>query len=150
MRNAYQTYLENEVFSASPAKLIQMMYDAALDSVAAARRHVRNGDIGSRSRAIVKTMRIITELSCSLNYGTGEEISKNLGRLYKYVQRRLIEANVKQIEEPLIEVERLLATLSEAWKQSSVDESAQQRYNGAFAEMPLQDLAGPDYAPVAR
>jgi flagellin-specific chaperone FliS len=34
------------------------------------------------------------------------------------MQRRLIEANVEQKEEPLAEVGRLLATLLEGWMQS--------------------------------
>lgn len=150
MRNAYQTYLENEVLSASPVKLIQMLYDAALDSVAAARQYLRDRDIGARSRAIVKTMRIITELSRSLDYGAGGEISRNLGALYRYLLRLLIEANAKQVEAPLIEVERLLSTLAEAWKKCRADEPAPQRYIAAFGEAQLQDLGVHDYAPLMR
>lgn len=150
MRNAYQTYLENQVVSASPVKLIEMMYDAALDSIAAARRHLRNGDIGSRSRAIVKTMRIITELSRSLNYAAGGEISKNLGSLYRYFQRLLIEANTKQVEAPLVEVERLLSTVAEAWKHCSADEPVRQLHNAEFAGSRLQECAVSDYASMSR
>ena len=52
--NGYQTYLENEILSASPMGLIQLMYAAALDSIAAARRALRAGEIHARSRAITQ------------------------------------------------------------------------------------------------
>jgi flagellar secretion chaperone FliS len=116
MRNhGYQSYFDNEVLAASPLKLIQMLYAAALDSIAAARAHLRLGDICSRSRAITKAMRIVTELSCCLNHDVGGDLCKKLAGVYAYVGGLLIEANLKQIEPPLTEAERLLSTLAEAW-----------------------------------
>jgi len=113
--NGYQTYLENEILSASPLRLIQLLYSAALDSISLARRCLRAGDIRARSRAITKAMRIVTELSRCLNRDVGGDLSKNLANLYGYVLRLLMEANAKQIETPLAEAERLLSTLAEAW-----------------------------------
>jgi flagellar secretion chaperone FliS len=113
--NGYQTYLENEILSASPVRLIQMLYTAALDSIASARRCLRAGDIRARSRAITKTMRIVTELSRSLNREAGGDLSQNLANVYGYVIRLLVESNAKQLETPLDEAERLLSTLAEAW-----------------------------------
>jgi flagellar secretion chaperone FliS len=113
--SGYQTYLENEILSASPIRLIQILYTAALDSIASARRAVRAGDIRARSRAITKAMRIVTELSRCLNREAGGELSRNLANVYGYVLRLLIESNAKQIEKPLIEAEQLLSTLADAW-----------------------------------
>jgi flagellar protein FliS len=121
MRNhGYQNYFDNEVLSASPLKLIQMLYGAALDSIAAARRYLRLGDIRSRSRAITKAMRIVTELSRCLNHDVGGDLSRNLARLYGRVLRLLIEANTKQIDPPLAEAQSLLSTLGEAWTACSL------------------------------
>ncbi len=92
-----------------------MLYAAALDSVASARRCVRAGDIRARSRAITKAMRIVTELSRCLNREAGGELSQNLANVYGYVLRLLIEGNVKQSEKPLAEAEGLLSTLADAW-----------------------------------
>lgn len=117
MRNhGYQSYFDNEVLAASPLKLIQLLYAAALDSVAAARRHLQRGNILARVRAINKALRIVAELSRCLNHEVGGDLSRSLAGLYAYVTRRLIEANATQKEEPLADVERLLATLDEAWK----------------------------------
>lgn len=119
-KHGYQTYFDNEVLSASPMKLVQMLYDAALDAIAAARRYLRQGDIRARSRAIVRAMRITTELSRCLNHEAGGDLSRNLAGLYQYILRLLIAANTQQIEAPLAEAQQLLSTLAEAWKGCTV------------------------------
>ncbi len=92
-----------------------MLYDAALRSIAAARRHIRPRDIRARTAAINKALGIVTELSGCLNHEAGGILSRNLAGLYGYVLRLLIEANTKQSEAPLAEAESLLSTLAEAW-----------------------------------
>lgn len=106
-------YLETEVFSADPVKLVCMLYRGAIDAVRAARRHLQEKDIRQRSRNIMKAYGILQELSRSLD--PQYEISGNLGGLYTYMQKQLLEANGKQMEAPLEEVERLLSTLLEGW-----------------------------------
>lgn len=117
MRNhGYQNYFDDEVLAANPLKLIQMLYGAALDSIAAARRHVRQKNIPSRTRSINKAIGVVTELSRCLNHEADIVLCRNLAGLYGYVVRLLIEANVKQTESPLAEAEALLLPLAEAWK----------------------------------
>jgi flagellar protein FliS len=117
MRNhGYQNYFDDEVLAASPLKLIQMLYSAALDSIAAARRHVQQKNIAARTRSINKAISLVTELSSCLNHEADILLCRNLAGLYGYVVRLLIEANVKQTESPLAEAEALLLPLAEAWK----------------------------------
>jgi flagellar secretion chaperone FliS len=117
MRNhGYQNYLDQEVLSASPLRLIQLLYGGALESIAAARRSLRQRDIRARTRAINKAIGILNELSRALNYEADRQLSRNLAGLYGYIVRLLIEANLKQMEAPLAEAEGLLSTLAEAWK----------------------------------
>ena len=112
----YQNSLDDEVLNASPVKLVHLLYRAAVDSVASARRYLRLGDIRARSRAITKAMRIVTELALSLNPAEGEELSRNLAELYAYVETLLIQANLEQSDAPLAEAESLLSTLAKAWE----------------------------------
>jgi flagellar protein FliS len=116
MSNKYPTYLDEEVLNATPLKFVLLLYRAASDSIASARRYIRLGDIRARSLAISKAMRIVTELSLSLDKKVGGELSRNLAELYSYVQSLLIEANFEQSDAPLAEAERLLGTLGEAWE----------------------------------
>ena len=131
MRNRYQNHgyqsqLDEDVLSATPLKFVHLLYRGALDSIAAARRYLRQRDIRARSRAISKAMGIVTELSLSLDQQQGGELSRNLADLYGYVQTLLIKANTEQSDPPLEEAERLLGTLGEAWAScESVDGSSQ-------------------------
>ena len=115
----YDRYMEAEILSADPVKLVGILYRAAMESVAGARRHLRRGEIRQRSRNISKASEILNELMRSLNHSAGGEISRNLVELYAYMQTRLIEANAAQTEAPLAEVERLLITLADAWRDAS-------------------------------
>jgi len=114
--NRYQTYIEEEILTAAPVQLIQLLYRGALDSITSARRYLKLGDIRARSRAISKAMTIVTELSLSLNHTAGGQLSTKLAELYAYTQTLLIQANVKQSDPPLAEAERLLSTLLDGWQ----------------------------------
>lgn len=121
--NAYQNYLENEILTADPLQLVVLLYRGTLDSIGSARRHLASGDIAARSRSISRSVDIVGELRRSLDPQRGREISEQLDRLYEYVQHRLLEANIGQVDAPLAECERLLGTLLEGWEASRVHES---------------------------
>src|SRR5258708_4303857 len=113
---AHDQYLEAEILNADPVKLVGILYRAAGAYIAAARRHLRNSEIRERSRKITKASEILNQLMLSLDHASGGDLSRNLVELYAYMQTRLIEANTRQIEAPLAEVERLLVVLSDAWR----------------------------------
>jgi flagellar protein FliS len=101
---------------ASPHKLIALLYEGARKAVAQARLHLQLGNVGPRCEAISKAIRIVESgLQLALNMEAGGEIAQRLNALYGYMTRRLLEANIKQSEAMLIEVDGLLATLEEAW-----------------------------------
>jgi flagellar secretion chaperone FliS len=144
--HGYQKYFDNEVLAASPLKLIQTLYGSTLDSIAAARRHVRRGEIRDRTCAINKAIGTVTELSRCLNYEAGGILSRNLAGLYGYVLRLLIEANIRQIEAPLAEAEALLSTLAEAWTGCT---PAVPERSFTTSELLLLDASASDSFPMA-
>jgi flagellar protein FliS len=113
--SVHRRYLEAEVMGASPVQLIEILYRAAIDSVGAARRHLANRQIRERSRQITKASEIVNHLMLSVDHSCVSEISRNLVEIYAYIQTRLIEANTRQIDPPLAEVENLLKILLDAW-----------------------------------
>jgi flagellar protein FliS len=113
-----QAYLETRVLSADPLELICLLYQHAIEAVRDARVHLASGEIALRSRAISKAIGILDELNASLNHAAGGAISSNLEQLYSYMTVRLTEANMRKQEAPLAEVESLLSTLAEAWKET--------------------------------
>jgi flagellar secretion chaperone FliS len=118
--NPYAAYLETQVLSASPLELIHLAYEGAIKAIVDAREHLAAGRIQDRTRAITKALDLLMELARGLNFEQGGDLSVQLARLYDYMQRRLAEANAKQIAEPLAEVQSLLENLDEAWKTISM------------------------------
>ena len=112
-------YLEHRILTASPLELVVILYEHTIRSVQDARRHLAAKEIASRATAICKAIMLISELRSSLNHEVGGEISQNLESLYKYMQKRLTDANMRQEDEPLGEVESLLQQLAEAWVEIS-------------------------------
>lgn len=119
----YDRYLEEEVLTAEPMKLVNMLYRAAIESVQAARRHLAAGEIRERSQKIVKTWKIVHELRQSLD-DRGGEMTRSLRDLYIYMQGRLLEANARQEDAPLADVENLLTTLHQGWQAAAASVTA--------------------------
>jgi flagellar secretion chaperone FliS len=144
-QTVFDRYLEAEVLSADRVKLVWLLYRGAIDAVRSAVRFVEEGDIRARARSINRALGIVEELASSLNHAEGGEISRNLARLYGYMQNRLIEANIRQAKEPLEEVEALLLNLIEAW--AAFKELAGTTEPGAAGRgqvaVPLQGRTGP-------
>lgn len=115
--SAYAYHLigaESGLDSASPERLIQMLLDGALDRIATARGHVIRAEPALKGEQIGKAISIVEGLRTSLDPGAGP-ISANLEDLYDYVQRRLLEANMRDDEAILDEVASLLREIKSAW-----------------------------------
>ena len=117
--NAYaKVGLETGVSSASPHKLIVMLYDGALAAILTAMTQMNAGNVQEKGKAISKAIRIIDDgLRASLDKEAGGEIARNLDSLYDYMSRRLLEANIKNDVQILDEVRGLMADLRDTWNQ---------------------------------
>lgn len=117
--NAYaKVGLETSVISASPHKLIVMLYDGALAAIRSAASHMAAGNIAEKGAAISKALDIINNgLRASLDKKAGGEIASNLDSLYVYMTERLLTANLQNKLSLLDEVQTLLADLRDAWTQ---------------------------------
>ncbi len=117
--SGYEAYQELEIELADPVKLVELLYQGALQSVRAARCDLAAGQIERRGRAISKVSAMLMELSASLDMDRGGEIARNLAALYQYMLMRLTEGHIKSSDAALAEVERLIVTLATAWEGSS-------------------------------
>ncbi len=108
-------YFEQKILSVDPIELIRLVYQRARSSVADAREHLRNKRILERSAAINRAYMAIHELMSALQPEVAPELCGRLQSLYLYMQKRLLEANMRQEDPPLAEVLKLLTTLEEGW-----------------------------------
>jgi flagellar protein FliS len=142
IRDPYQAYIENGVIGSDPVQLVVAMYETAVSRTQEARICLESGDVWGRARAISKAVNILTELISSLNPEVNGDMGRNLDRLYHYMQRRLQEAHAKKRSEPLIEVEKLLTELLEAWYKVVEASGQNEQKHSAYAtqqELPARD-----------
>lgn len=108
---------QSGVACATPHRLIQMLFDGALDKLALARGHMQRGEIALKGSHIGWVISIIDGLRMSLDKEAGGEIAQNLDALYGYMQARLLQANLQNDVEILNEVSSLLHTIKDGWDQ---------------------------------
>jgi flagellar secretion chaperone FliS len=142
-QNAHDAYLESRILSADALELVRMLFQACTGSVREARRHLAEGDIAARARCITRAHEILVELTSSLDHERGGDLSRRLAELYDYMQRRLLDANLEQVDAPLAEVLGLLSTLSEGWEGIREQPRPVERAESAWSQ-PM--VAAPSYA----
>jgi flagellar protein FliS len=106
---------------ASPHQLIEMMLSGALERVASASGAMERNETAETGESIGKAISIVDSLRVTLDIEKGGEIAKNLGQLYDYITRRLLEASVSKQPELLAEVASLLKEIKAAWDQVPAD-----------------------------
>lgn len=109
--------LETGVAASSPHQLIVMLFEGALVAVRSAVTHMKAGEIEKKGLAISKAINIVANgLRASLDKKAGDSIAANLDALYEYINKRLLEANLKNQPELLEEVIALLSDIKGAWE----------------------------------
>ncbi|MBX9974386.1 flagellar export chaperone FliS [Cytobacillus firmus] len=113
--NPYQSYQQNSVNTASPGELTLMLYNGCLKFIHQAKKAIMDNNIEAKNTNIQKAQNIIQELMVTLNMNV--EVSKSMMSLYDYMNRRLMEANVKNETAILDEVEGLVTEFRDTWKE---------------------------------
>ena len=114
--NAYtQQYQENQILSASPEKILVMLYDGAIRFTRQAMQGITDGNVTLKLEGISRAMAIISEFANTLDHEIGGEIAANLDGLYSFMISELTQANLKNDIEKLNIVEGLLLELRSAW-----------------------------------
>lgn len=114
-KNGYAAYANNKILTASPAELTLMLYEGAIKFCNIAIAGIEESDIEKANNNILKVERIITEFQMTLDHKY--PIAKDFDNVYAYLQKRLLEANIKKDKEILEEVLTHLRTMRDTWKE---------------------------------
>jgi flagellar protein FliS len=68
-----------------------------------------------KTHLVHNAVELVNELHASLNFEAGGQIAANLGDLYDYSARRLLQASLENKPEVLDEVSTLLREIRGAW-----------------------------------
>jgi flagellar protein FliS len=120
VKNALSSY-QHVGYSASveysdPHQLVGMLFNALLESLADARRHITGADLVSKGRSIARAQKIIYGLRTTLDFKQGGELARNLDALYDYCLRLLARASCENSQDALAEVSSLIGEISDAWQ----------------------------------
>ena len=156
MNTDVSKYLTQQVLSASPAKLVFMLYERAIGSLKEAIAAIEAGDIEGRWRANNRAVEIVSHMWSTLDMENGGEISENLDRLFSFMLMRLSEVDLRNDPTPALKVIELLEPLRDSWyalargdaAETGTDTSAQAaQQSGAKAGAKGAD-AKPEFAPL--
>jgi flagellar protein FliS len=114
-------YREIQIKTANQIRLIVMLYDGAIKHINLALDYFAEGHkrYDVINTHIIAAQDILSELMASLDFERGGALAKNLFSLYSFMNRRLLDANVKKDPAPLTEVKSHLGELREAWDEIS-------------------------------
>jgi flagellar secretion chaperone FliS len=107
--------VQTNVITASPHRLIQMLFEGALERILQAKGAMQQHQIARKGELIGKAINIVAGLQGSLDDNAGGDLAHNLDNLYDYIIRRLSQANYENNAAILDECGRLLAEIKSAW-----------------------------------
>ena len=110
-------YQESAVLTASPERLVVMLYDGARRFLFQAAAAMRREEHHVATERLRRAELILDELLSTLDFEAGGEIAQNLQGLYVFFGRHLAEGRQERDADKLDWVNAQLGELREAWAQ---------------------------------
>jgi len=116
------------VADASPARLVQIMFEHILSELATAQicmDRIKNnlplGEVIAKGKSMGKAIRLINQLNGTLDMERGGQIAQNLRALYLYMLERLTLANVTNDARIVAESASLVRKVKDGWDRIVTD-----------------------------
>ena len=117
--NAYvNQYQQTQVTTASPERILIMLYDGAIRFVGQARDAIEADDGLHKRESISKALAIVAYLAETLDHEAGWDASEELDGLYGFMTTELTKANLRDDLQALEVVEGLLQELRGTWAEA--------------------------------
>ena len=146
-------FLADAVATASPAKLLTMLYDRLVLDLSRAERAQTSGDRGAANVELQHAQDVVTELHSSLDTSgaSGWAGATGLASLYTFLASELVEANISGDPARTAVCRGLVEPLRDAWHQAA-QLAAQQSAPApaqAAATVPAQRASAPSLLSVS-
>lgn len=113
-------YAGEAVATASPARLLTMLYDRLVRDVVAAEQALLAGEVAAAHNELVHAQAIVSELRTSLDVDAWSG-GPGLAQLYDFVGAQLVAANVAKDPEGVAACRALLEPLRDAWHEAALE-----------------------------
>jgi flagellar protein FliS len=115
-------YASDSTNTASPARLLTMLYDRLVSDLAAAEAAMRRNEITLTGDRIGRAQEIVLELAASLDVEAWPE-GEPLRRLYLWMVSELWTARLRKQPEKVAECRELVESLRDAWRVAALETS---------------------------
>jgi len=110
-----RAYATTQVQTASPVQVVVLLYDGTIQAMKLAQEGMQNNDWEDKARFLGRALRVVSELSATLNMEQGGTVARDLRRIYEFVIHELTQANLLNQPERLDAPIRCLGVIREAW-----------------------------------
>lgn len=116
MNAALTAYRQNSVDTASPGRLIVMLYDGLLTALDKTEGALAQNpiDVELSHKELTRCQDIVLELMQSLNHAAGD-VAKRLATTYEYCHHQLVQANTTKDFKHAQPVRAIFTELRDAW-----------------------------------
>jgi len=111
--NGYSQYKENSIYTSTPEELVLMLYNGLVKFIMQAQSAVEEKNYERANEAIKRAQDIVTHFQCTLDMRY--EISKDFEKVYDYMYKRLLDANIKKDKSILREMLVYAKDLRDTW-----------------------------------
>lgn len=115
-----QAYASTQIKTSSSVQVIVLLYDGAISSMKLAQDGMVTFNHQDKARFLDRALRVVGELSASLNMEEGGVVAKELRRVYEYIQFELTQANLSNEPSRLEGPIRCLSVIREAWQDLAI------------------------------
>jgi flagellar protein FliS len=115
--NLRNRYLTDSISTASPGKLLVMLYDRLVTDLALGEQALRDGDRDRGAERILHAQEIILELRTTLDVDAWSG-GPGLANLYGYLLTELIAANVRRDPDKVAVCRSLVEPLRDTWREA--------------------------------
>ncbi|GLY03265.1 MULTISPECIES: flagellar export chaperone FliS [Actinoplanes] len=116
--NLRDRYLQDSINTASPAKLLLLLYDRLILDMAKGEEHLLAGDREDANGRLTHAQEIIIELRTSLDMEAWDG-APGLASLYGFVLTELIGANIARDPARVANCRTLMEPLRDAWREAA-------------------------------
>jgi len=117
-QDAQENYQATQISTATKEQLLLITYDIGIRSCQAAEGALEAKDYELSNRELVRAQNVIRELMVTLNVERGGEVAENLMRLYDFMHRYLVQANIDKDAGKVGTVANMLRELRQTWEEA--------------------------------
>lgn len=118
MNQYLKQYQKNEVETASPEKILILLYDGAIQFLNKAKIALEQKNIPEVHNNLIGCENIILEFINTVDVENGGDFAVRIKALYEYFYNTLVQANMKKDVTKIDEVLKHLVELRATWKQA--------------------------------